>query len=215
MTHTFVDRQRFPSDRLYEAAFDLAFAWKGTSHTFRMPWLMVAVLASFQNGMTKDRDPLVFGICDEMADGFLKAIGDGLSGPKKGQIRTEIRRMGRRLEKARSVPPRVADKGQMWEELFNADEFRVGLTATQALCYGNLYFQYEAFLIRCMKAITNERSIRVTEKGFKQRVGICRTSALSYRRMRTMPATGNNSTVRLMPINTVRNETRVGRFIVS
>ena len=166
----FIDRQRLSSQDLYDAAFDLAFAWKGTSHTFRMPWLMVEALATFQDGINRDHQPLVFDICNDMADGFLEKIGKGLSGPKKGHIRTEIRRMGRRLDKARKSPLPPTDKRQMWDMLFSTDEFRISLSATQALCYGNLYFHFEAFLIRCMKVVTNESSIRVNDRKFAQAV---------------------------------------------
>jgi len=167
----FVNKQRASSQELYDAAFDLALAWKCTSNTFRMPWLMVEALASFQDGVNREREPLVVGICNDMTNGFLEKVGKGLSGSKKGQIRTEIRRMGRRLEKARSSPLPPADKGQMWDLLFATDEFRSGLVATQSLSYGSLYFHYEAFLIRCMKAVNREASVRVTDRGFAKKLG--------------------------------------------
>lgn len=149
----------------YQKFYDrLLFQWKGTANTSRMPVTVVQVCKAYNYGATRSNKPRPLRLINELASKSISNVLPSLNAEQVGRIIKNIRELESNVERDyKKLVPKF-DKQEVWDTLLGIREFSIAILVAERICYANLFFAYEDFLIKVLKKITSRESIRTTDK---------------------------------------------------
>lgn len=140
-----------------QACFDLGTAWRGASNTHYIPWLLIATMKSYADGIGHKR----LESYRQFVDALDRTLNDalttlGMPAEKRWMVRNRSSKplqdwIGRLA--AEEVPFEIET---LWGGLKVQQEFGISLWALARSCFVTVYYAYEDF-IRCCVALVSRR----------------------------------------------------------
>jgi len=143
-----------------DMVFKLCFQWKGAANTSAMPFILVEMCSAFSDGFMQSQKPHTLMLLDLLAS----RIGDKMRLPEDSEVRPKllkgISELGNELSQELAMNPYSMDKDELWDGLTSNTELTMAILMSQRMCYSNLFFGYEDFLLRVVKHVTGKAKLR-------------------------------------------------------
>ncbi|MFI4861870.1 MAG: hypothetical protein ACIAXF_14450 [Phycisphaerales bacterium JB063] len=149
--------QKTPFD---DMVFKLCFQWKGAANTSALPFILVDMCSSFSDGYINGQRPRPLILLDAIAG----RLGDKMSLPQDSDVRVKmlegISEIDLELTQKLAMNPYSMDKEELWDGLVVNSELAMAILMSQRMCYSNLFFGYEDFVVRVVKLVSGIDGVR-------------------------------------------------------
>lgn len=143
-----------------EIVFKLCFQWKGTANTSAMPHITVGMIESFANGFIAERKPYSQLFFEQLSKNVSRRVDPPLPPNMRKSLESAMISMNSEITDTLNANPYTMNRTVLWKSLLDAKEFGLALLLTQRMCYSQLFFGYEDFLVRVIQHKLNTTDVR-------------------------------------------------------
>ncbi len=148
-----------------EIVLNLIFAWRLSSNTFRLPWLMVQQLKHFGEGLVNGpighQNELVTKIVNLLSERLPTYMDANLRREQRRQLRTGIALVAEEVKKANEAVKIPIDAHAYWSDIITLPVVQLSILGSQRLSFVALYFGYEDFVHSIYRAKTGDTRERL------------------------------------------------------
>jgi hypothetical protein len=155
---------RVKGTRLEDAVSNLCVLWKSSANTHHLPALATRVLAAMSEGYIRGVDPYSAKFFDRFADLLIERMKGGLTVTKRHELRREIMALGQNFRLNEQIQALSVDA--WWERLTQHGEMHLSMVGVVSLCFCEILFAYEAFIVDCYALLGLDTKHRISGDRF-------------------------------------------------
>jgi hypothetical protein len=126
---------------------NLFLLWKSAAYTHHLPAKMTSVLAALSEGYIRGAEPYSAKFFDNFADRLIERMKDGLTHTKRKELRREIVELGQHIGLTEKIQELSVEA--WWDRLIHDSEIHFSMIGAISLCFCQVFFAYEAFIVDC------------------------------------------------------------------